>query len=608
MLRKIRHYLFSIYYLALVFVLCFCKKDSQYTKGLETNADGVEAYVEALNENIKNLQQLVQLYSNGQSLITRFDYDKKEDSYRFTFTSGEVLRFSNMKTFPDFDCPLVSVVLDDSVYLWTINDDLARDGEKHPIEVNGSNCLPQLKFSDGTWYWQTNTIDYYTITNTKKESKPFFCFETDEGCIILVLPTECAFILPIYDEITNVCAYIPNKAFYKNVFLDAGIGLTSRKNLAAVTHLGLSLECMSFSSQADKELQNQIVEGETTDLNGRLLYPDWQPRYQLLFVNGGNAKTHAKSLTEGARRNMQQFNWSGGSYIGTCAGAFFASYGAYGPTINADYLNIWPQFVRRTHLSQTQTGFIIEPNSPLLDYYDFGGDMYVGNVRHNGGCFPMDLPQNGEVLARYDYPELDSMHLQPSAWAYKNGPFMGRVIQIGSHPEEVSTGERRDFTAASVLYAIDGCGKTKTKGVLQNGVGRFMNKSTEDKDPDYTMIGDLQCHHFCVYIPKNASDIIFKLQCDWDVDFSLMINKGSAAYEESAQYVSSAVGANKTLRFSKLSSGWWYVGVKCNTTVTISETDWGQEYTGRTDVLNGVPYSIKVNWSTLVEQSYLNKK
>ena len=93
MLLKIRHYLFSIYYLALVFVLCFCKKDSQYTKGLETNADGVEAYVEALNENIKNLQQLVQLYPNGQSLITRVDYDKKEDSYRFTFTSGEVLRF-----------------------------------------------------------------------------------------------------------------------------------------------------------------------------------------------------------------------------------------------------------------------------------------------------------------------------------------------------------------------------------------------------------------------------------------------------------------------------------------------------------------------------------
>jgi hypothetical protein len=54
------------------------------------------------------------------------------------------------------------------------------------------------------------------------------------------------------------------------------------------------------------------------------------------------------------------------------------------------------------------------------------------------------------------------------------------------------------------------------------------------------------------------------------------------------------LGCNKTLVLDKPEAGTWYVSVFCETTVTVSEGDNGVEYTGRTDVLNGVPYKIKV--------------
>ena len=35
------------------------------------------------------------------------------------------------------------------------------------------------------------------------------------------------------------------------------------------------------------------------------------------------------------------------------------------------------------------------------------------------------------------------------------------------------------------------------------------------------------------------------------------------------------------------------------TTVDVKETETGQTYSGRTDVLNGVPYSVVVKWEEI---------
>lgn len=394
---------------------------------------------------------------------------------------------------------------------------------------------------------------------------------------------------------------VPQKAFYKDVFIDAGVGLTSRKFLYAARYLNLSTEGISFSrsnaSGEEVNLQNSIVAGDESDTNGRLLYPDGQPRYRLLFVNGGSSKTHGKSLNDDARQNMRTFVQNGGSYVGTCAGAFFASNGYDGQIDYPYYLSLWPSVMKHTGISNDTTGMFIEHNSPLLAYYDFGEDYYVSNVRHNKGGYPVELPIGTEVLARYDYQAKSDVHIQPCIWSYKAGPHMGRVIMEGSHPEEVSWGERRDLTAAMIQYAMDGVGTTSIKGFLQNGEIRYMNKTTEDNDPLFTKIGDLQCHHFAVKIPENAFNIKIDVESDSDCDLSLMMCHDTYAYPDCADYMSSDKGPRQQLSFPVLDAGLWFVCVKCMTTVEVSTTDYGQSYNDKVGVLNGIPYQIVASWN-----------
>lgn len=413
-------------------------------------------------------------------------------------------------------------------------------------------------------------------------------------------------ILGIYGEPaewTDGLPLVPQKAFYKDVFLDAGIGLTSRKFLYAARYLNLSTEGISFSrsnaTMEDIALQNSIIAGDESDTNGRLLYPDGQPRYRLLFVNGGSSTTHGNSLDEEARANMKSFVQNGGCYVGTCAGAFFASNGYDSHTDYPYYLSIWPYMLKHTGISNSSTGMFIEQDSPLLDYYDLGGDYYVSEIRHNGGCYPPEVPEGTKVLARYDCPDRANVHQQPSVWAYRSAVGAGRVVMVGSHPEEVSTGERRDLTAAMMRYAMDGVGLTTLKSVLRNGEVRVMDKTTEDNDPPFTRIGDLQCHHFVVNIPEEAYDITITTESDIDCDLQLSVCHRTYAYPEDADYVSETKGRYQQLSFLTLDPGIWYVCVKCLTSVEASETDYGQSYTDTAGVLNGIPYRIQASWTEL---------
>lgn len=399
---------------------------------------------------------------------------------------------------------------------------------------------------------------------------------------------------------------VPIKAFYKDVFLDSGIGLTSRKFLYAARYLGLSTEGVSLprsgASAEDSIFQNHMIAGDENDTNGCLLYPDGQPRYRLLFVNGGSSKTHGKSLNETALHNMRFYVKNGGSYVGTCAGAFFASNGYDGNVAYPYYLSIWPYMMNHTGISSSVTGMFIEHGSPLLKYYDFGGDYYVSSIRHNKGGYPVEIPSDTEVLARYDYPANPDVHMQPSIWSYKYDSIGGRVIMEGSHPEEVSSGERLDLTAAMMQYAMDGVGRTTIKGILKNGEVRLMDSSTEANNPLYTKIGDLQCHHFIVEIPKNAHNITVTIDSNIDCDLSLMMCHDTYAYPEEADFISSKKGALQQLSFSTIEPGIWYVTVQCLSTIEVKETDYGQSYTDPLGVLNGVPYWIYVSWSCQDEE------
>lgn len=391
---------------------------------------------------------------------------------------------------------------------------------------------------------------------------------------------------------------VPNRGFYKDVFFDCGVGLTSRDSLPAVQMLKWTIERGAFDGQDEAVMQNAIIAGDSTDWNGHLLYPDGEPRFKVFFMDGGSSLTHGSSLGEAGRRRIREFVKAGGSYVGTCAGAIIASRGYEEQQSVPSYLGLWPGIYARTGKANSSSGITIENKSPLLKYYDFGGDKYVANVRHNQGNYPASLPNGAESLARYDFKEAGKAHKQPAVAAYKSDATTGRLVLCGSHPEEVVDGERRDLTAAMLLYAVEGVGNTKLKGYLKNGEPRKMDRQTYERIPEYTRIGDMQYHHFAVEIPAGARDITFKLEGATGSHMTLAICKDTFAYDDCADFRSILDGAKHEFTLSKMEKGVWYVAVKCLDTPEVIENHHGQTYkqTAVADLMNGVPYTIEVSW------------
>ena len=198
------------------------------------------------------------------------------------------------------------------------------------------------------------------------------------------------------------------------------------------------------------------------------------------------------------------------------------------------------------------------------------------------------------VLSHFDYPG-NRVHGHASVIAYKESEYTGRVISCGGHPEYAEQGEVRDFMASMWRYAFDGVGIARVKGILHNGAVRRMTKSTSDDDPDFTKIGDKQCHHFVFALPEGARNIRVRLESLEDYNLSLRLAEGTFAFKEDAQYAQEGAGSVKELTFATLPKGTWYVGVQCEDTVTYTETASGVSYSD-TAILNGAPYTVSVSW------------
>ncbi|MBR6269976.1 MAG: hypothetical protein IKR30_05340 [Bacteroidales bacterium] len=411
-----------------------------------------------------------------------------------------------------------------------------------------------------------------------------------------------------------------DKGYYKDIFMDSGIGVTSRKDLPVARYLGLSMEAFISSatadlSAADTILQNELLVSSALDENGCLLYPDGAPRFRMVYMNGGNAMNLSRALKDAGRQVFVNFVHGGGSYLGSCAGAFFPTHYKlmddgvkdYSP----EYIGLWPGVVRNTLLTRTPTGVKIEPGSPLLKYFDFGGDMYVDSVFHNGGCHAVEdtlWPANGEVLARFDNSMITTkreFNNTPVIWSVKEKEEWGRVISCGSHPEGTNYGDRLQLMGAMVLYALEGNAPARVKGELVLGEPRVMDRSTRDCKPEFTKIGDKQYHHFTVEVPEGIDTLTVSLRSIKgfeDYEMYLMVNPGDFAFRENAKYMDISLKVDKDIVIPAPKPGKYYISVFCNTTVTAVETEKGVRYTGRVDVLNGVPYKLGVNLPVPVEE------
>ena len=386
------------------------------------------------------------------------------------------------------------------------------------------------------------------------------------------------------------------RGYHKDVFMDGGSYVTSRTTLPAVPYLGWEMDYMATD---DSVFQRSIVIKNDDDDNGYLLYPDNQPRYRMIYCNGGKAASHGRSLTSTGRTRYKTFVNNGGSYVGSCAGAFLASYGTSVGSTNSNYLAIYPGPMFSSGLTDSYTGMFIPENSALLDYgYNYGNDFYVDSVRHNGGGYVTEetLPANGDILALFDRPD-KKMHMNGSIWTYKANEIKGRVVTTGSHPEGVTSGERRDLMAAMMLYATDGNGVPTVKGDLKNGELRAMDCLFSDGRSGFACIGDNQYHHFTVTIPENTTNFKLELQSPTDANLFLALRKDDVAWLSDADFLLVQGGSDKVLEIPFLPAGTWYVSVYCAEKVT---TTCGTDkfiVDGAVEALNGIAYYITASWT-----------
>lgn len=380
---------------------------------------------------------------------------------------------------------------------------------------------------------------------------------------------------------------VKRRGYYKDIFMDSGCSLTHRTSLPVATYLGWTMDYMSTS---DSVYQSTIIIQSDKDANGALLYPDGEPRYVVMYVNGGKANGHGTSLSATGRNRVVTYNNKGGCYVGSCAGAFLA----HPATSKYNWLGLIPAYMSESALMDSTTGIKIPVDSPLLKYgYDFGGDYYVKDVYFNGGGFlmPKDVPAKGEILATYDFPGW-VMHDCGSIWAYKYNDVKGRVVVTGSHPEGITSGEQRDLMAAMMLYAVEGAGLQSVKATMTKGTLLSYTKSTGNS----AGIGDRQYHHFKVEIPDGAKNIRFDLSSDSELDLHLSVRRGDFAWRTDADYFLAQAGNDKTIKFATMEPGTWYVSVYCPAQVKTSCTSSSFKQTGDVASLNGVPYSIQVDW------------
>jgi len=410
-----------------------------------------------------------------------------------------------------------------------------------------------------------------------------------------------------------------NTAYYKDIFLDGGCELNPgvKVNGSVVNGLlpyaldktGITRAEYFFSTvnnvangytDEDLALQTALFSGTEADLNGVLLYPDGEPRFRMLYCFGGHSGPHGTTLGAAGRKNVQVFYTNGGSYAGSCAGAFLA--GRFANKKVRDYFNIWlGGNMNSTGVSNSSIE--IEMVSDLFGgYYGPGNGTLVTGVRHNGGGY-MDVetaPAGTVVLALFRNQNGKNssgagFYGQPAVWAYKPSPKSGRLVVTGSHPEDADSGDILNLTASMFRYAWDGSGRAKVKSVLHNG-------ETKTFEPG---IGDLQCHHYVLWISDEIPSLSLSLEGEEACDMELYLKKDGFAFPENKpDYSSAEGGARQSIRTGILSPGLWYVTIRCATTVTATEVitnpskNLGRRfvYSGNTAVLNGIPYTVRADW------------
>ena len=459
---------------------------------------------------------------------------------------------------------------------------------------------------------------------------------------------------------------VADRGYYKSLFIDGGSSLNhyySADQMPALADMELEGQVEYFTTGSREDIQSEILASTTgtvagniayTDDNGVLLYPDGEPRFRAVFVNGGTSSSHGKALGAAGIARFHDFFENGGSYVGACAGAILAckSYGGTNHYDNEDpeqnyYFGIWPGNVYATGWpadyapgsTPVYTGMKVlsgfkddypalpfDENAVISDVYHHGGvycglsqiQAYEGSVRLMDYSFckgdaPEGITDDQRLMTATDTkPEAEggkhwfngrSWTGYCSTWAYKHDN-SGRAVLCGSHFEKSSVPDQKLMFASMLDYAIAGNGTAEVKaGDLEMGQVRSMSKTYSAGDPPHACIGDRQYHHFKFTTTKDIQNFVLTLNSKYDsasgIDLYLGLKKGSMAWLSDSDYVLCNKGGKKTFTIKNLPAGTWYVCVFCATSVTA--TPYANQnlryftYSGKTEVLNGIDYSIGIS-------------
>lgn len=548
-----------------------------------------------------------------------------------------------------------------------------------PIDQNGDIDYQHATFSGGD---NTIYMEWNTPANINSSAKSFYLNipvgALDRGFSIVLYEADSdgnlgrayTFIQKTTDTVAamrNVILALPStkiteksepldvaeRGYYKSLFIDAGNSLNhyySTSHIPAITELGLDNDYEYISTKTVYSLQEDImVENDGTDNskglgykddNGVLLYPDGEPRFRAMFVNGGSSQSHGEQLGHKGCENIHKYYMNGGSFMGACAGAILAStkvdnvdhYSNPVDSLNWTF-GIWPANVVHTGWPKNISTDPDNPIplgdrpsvytaqkvfTPLVDYSkgSLANNMIIEDVRHHGGIYISDLQLDnvGEAAERiadyyYSYPhergiEIDDMlRFNPdnigagtyfgecdwwtqgnkcSTVGYKRDTLSGRAILCGSHFESAKSGAQLNFFTAEIKYALAGNGSPTVKAQLTPGQTYSVNKSTSDNDPAHTKIGDLQYHHFMFETTADTPEATITLDSAFGkssgIDLYLGLRKGDFAWMSDADYVLTNKGGQKVLNIKNLPAGKWYVSVYCATAIESEPANYSATY------------------------------
>ena len=444
---------------------------------------------------------------------------------------------------------------------------------------------------------------------------------------------------------------VKTRGYYKSLFVDAGYCLNNYylpSQLQWIKTLGIENDYEYFQAGKDSilvcDLQKGVMVGapcgdaDWKDGNGVLLYPDGEPRFRMMYANGGKSSKHGASLGDKGRYQVHDFFINGGSYVGTCAGAFLGCAGARkgnrfnneDPSVVNYTFGLFPgAFIGTTvpidikKYPSVYTSMVLSPRfKEIAGQYHYSFADTIERVRHHGGGYlkesELEKYPGVEMLMRYAYsqqaPEDSCSYTEAnrvsykmygkgsklgprksidgriSSFAWKENELSGRACITGSHPEKEPQGcTKHDLICLLARYAMDGNGNAAIKSSLEKG--KVYSSPVG--------VGDLQYHHFKFSNDKELRNVRIILESKTTADLYLTLRNGDFAWMSDADYMVCTEGGKKTISIDTLPAGEWYIGVYCATTVkaTLEQNKKVFNYfyyTDKHNVLNGVKYKLSI--------------